>query len=277
MSRTLPNFQTRSRAICPARRGFTLIELLVVIAIIAILASLLLPALSKAKAKSQAAVCASNMKQWALAQVMYLGDNDDTIPYFADDFAAYDKPYLFDSLAPYVAKNTSRGYVQSTVYKWELRKCPGGSLGRDPFNTAPAAQISATNWNCWIGLNFGAYGKPLSGSYYYRKGPNGIAPPLKAARIARPDDALMLMDTLDYYVYSPVDTAYRFTIDMTGDGMKDSFGAYPGWPFNHGRPTVHSNGANVALLDGHVERVPFKKLWDFTNNRMTHSFWYLED
>ena len=78
------------------REGFTLIELLVVIAIIAILASMLLPALGRAREKARQADCASKLKNLGLASAMYEGDFEKLVPFSGNSAGGWNYPLWWD-------------------------------------------------------------------------------------------------------------------------------------------------------------------------------------
>jgi len=112
-----------SRALSRCQRAFTLLELLVVVAVIAILASLLLPALAKARGKAQGMVCLQNTKQLGLAWLIYADDHNGRLAYNLGG----------DTGLRAVAQGTNLNWVNN-VMTWELDS--------DNTNTATITEAS---------------------------------------------------------------------------------------------------------------------------------------
>jgi len=262
-------------------KGFTLIELLVVIAIIAILAAMLLPALSKAKQKAQAIRCLSNMKQCALGSKMYVGDYNGYFVPFAyrwgtggSTLCPWNQATTFDART-FICNGT--GGLPGSIF-WPdmlrlLNYCTAVTVYDCPLvglpSTNPGAGTGSTNHFLGIGINgdAGASDTTYSIAHSVIAGSHDL---VKETQVLHPSDTVIFADA-GYVLNPPTPTmanADSWVDDVTGGTGKASPLMRVGdsthlsnlnFPTSTAIPR-HNKRLNSGFVDGHAEVIKNSQL-----------------
>ena len=244
-----------------------MIELLVVIAIIAILAALLLPALTQAKAAAQSLKCKNNLRQLGIALNSYVQDNQ-AYPVFNYD-SAVDLPNVYWHVSLY----------SYTSQRWtnDLYKCPAYK-GLTIDGNDDAVPLGSYGYNArgvqYLGSELGL------GGVFTKIDPSGVTGDLtlndfriKETMVVAPSDMIALGDaTLVWVSASTASLYYDLTAPETfcGEAQLDinvrNRETRPGFSrstdFIRATKLRHNNTHNIAFCDGHVEAIKDEKLFD---------------
>lgn len=234
---------TRTQAPHPATARFTLIELLVVIAIIAVLASLLLPALSSARNRARGTVCVNNLRQIGLAIADYGQLNDDHLPY--SSFTNGDRWFTRTQVLPtYFHYNTLTMPEYTKTQSNNVFNCP----------CSPYAAISGNNTNSWEG---DWYDYVVNKILFRVEGPTP-GQDITLTTIKQPSVLFLFLDRLRSD--NPGGVGYNIYTD--GNSY---FGSYLTRTFTD----RHEGGFDANFADGHVEKKTLQtttKTYNFYNN-----------